>query len=351
MSFAAASRYAGRREVKRVPQSSRSGSAPVKTQTPAGPRRRAGSGGAAGWARHFEGWQPAVVALFIAGSTAALAVPRPVDPAEVPLPLADPRALARALEADEALAAALDPGAGRPARELDLDVRELGAAVREFGLADAGPDRKDDALVAARRRLSTALGPALARGAEDVLALRAWQQRAFIRAVRRWEVSGEESEDLRALGGDFLGLLRKSRWVEAGAADAGVRRVALDGAALAVLFKKRWNKVVGVQGPPFDPTLDEERALVRFLLASPPHEAAGRRADDYRLKKIGEIAALDPSYPRHLARGVVLYRLGKYADAADAFRLHLDTSPEGAYTLRAQNYLRAALGRARGEDL
>jgi tetratricopeptide (TPR) repeat protein len=106
-----------------------------------------------------------------------------------------------------------------------------------------------------------------------------------------------------------------------------------------------------VQGPPFDPTLDEERALARFLLMSPPNEAQGRRADEYRLKKIGEIAALDPTYPRHLARGVVLYHLGQFADAADAFQRHLDVSPEGAHTLRAQNYLRAALGRARGEDL
>jgi hypothetical protein len=380
-------------EVEKVAQSSRSGSAPVKSQARRVPGRRAdkaGVGGAAGapepcgWARHLDGWQPAVVAIFIAGSTAALAVPRPVEPADVPLPLADPRALARAVASDEARAAALDPGVAtsgsiggeapswapaQPAeRKLDVDVRELGSAVRAFGLADAAPERRDDAIVAARGRLVAAFGPALAQGAEAVLALRAWQQRAFVRAVRRWEATGEETDDLRALGGDFLGLLRRSGWVEESPGErAGARRVAPDGVVLGVLFKKRWNKVVGVQGPPFEPTLDEERALYRFLLTNPLHEApqgardgasagaaraaARRRADEYRLKKIGELAALDPAYPHHLARGVVLYRLGRYADAAAAFQRHLDASPEGAHALRSRNYLRAALGRGREEGL
>jgi len=43
----------------------------------------------------------------------------------------------------------------------------------------------------------------------------------------------------------------------------------------------------------------------------------------------------------------VLYQLQRYPLAVEEFRRHLDASPDGPYTLRAQNYLRAALERAR----
>ena len=41
------------------------------------------------------------------------------------------------------------------------------------------------------------------------------------------------------------------------------------------------------------------------------------------MKKIEELAALDPSYPADLARGVVLYRLARYPAAVEKFRRHL----------------------------
>ncbi|WP_437323860.1 hypothetical protein [Sorangium sp. So ce381] len=325
------------------------------------------------------------MAVFIAGSAAVLAVPRSVEPAELPLPLADARALARVRDADTTRA--------REAEELGLDteVRELGSAVRAFGLVDADADHTEAELLAARARVSGAVGPALAQGDEAVLRLRAYQLRAFVREVRRFEATGEASDELRELGGDFVGLLRRNAWLEQGAAQRGggegARRVAMDGVVLGVLFKKRWSAIVGVQREPFAPALDEERALFKFLLAhptvaarsaqalpAPPDEetaarleqaggsgprapaaalraAEARRAEEqYRLKKIDEIAALDPSYPRHLARGVTLYRLGSFMQSAEAFRSHLDQHPDGAYTLRAQNYLRAALERAREEQ-
>lgn len=347
-------------------QSSRPRRAPVKSG--AHEQRPPGAAGAQGWSRHLEGWQPAAVAIFIAGSVAALVVPRPIEPADVPVPRVDPHALARVVEADAARAEALEPVSLGPRREgparvtLDLDVRELGAAVRAFGLVDANPGRKDAELIAARTRLAEAVRPALAQGEEPVLALRAFQQRAFLREVCRWRATGKESDALRELGGDVLGLLRRSGWLEEG---AGLRRVAAPDVALGVMFKKRWNAVVGIEGGPFEPALDEQRALYAFLIAHPIRDAApatvpardaptaaaralsARRAEDqYRLKKIEEIAALDPSYPRDLARGVVLYRLERYLAAVEAFRRHLDASPEGPHTLRAQNYLRAALGRA-----
>ncbi|WP_437731042.1 hypothetical protein [Sorangium sp. So ce1335] len=339
-----------------------------------------------GWKRHLEGWEPGLVAVFIAGTAAILAVPRPVEPAELPLPLADARALARSRDADVARA--------REAERLGLDaeVRALGSAIRAFGLVDADADHTEAELLAARKRVLDAVGPALAQGEEAVLRLRAYQMSSFVREVRRFEATGEESDELRELGGNFLGLLRRSAWIGRGEATprggAEARRVAMDGTVLGVLFKKRWGAISGIERGPFDLSLDEERALFKFLLSHPVgaprgaqdlaapaagdaaarHEPAAepgprspaaalraaeaRRAkEQYRLKKIDELAALDPSYPGHLARGVALYRLGRFAQSADAFRSHLDQHPDGAHTLRAQNYLRAAIERAREEQL
>ncbi|WP_437787737.1 hypothetical protein [Sorangium sp. So ce1097] len=322
--------------------------------------------------------------MFIAGSAAILAVPRSVEPAELPLPLADARALAQARDADAARAREAE------LRGLDAEVRALGSAIRAFGVVDADADPTEAELVAARKRVLDAVGPALAQGDEAVLRLRAYQMSSFIREVRRFEATGEESDELRELGGNFLGLLRRSAWLgrrgERPRGGVEARRVAMDGAVLGVLFKKRWGAISGIQREPFAPSLDEERALFKFLLshpvgaargaqdlAAPPAAAArvdpageprpsstaaaprgveARRAQErYRLKKIDELAALDPSYPRHLARGVALYRLGRFAQSAEAFRSHLDQHPDGAHTLRAQNYLRAALERAREEQL
>ncbi|WP_437285248.1 hypothetical protein [Sorangium sp. So ce406] len=363
-----------RREPRAAPSIRARDRAPARTD--AGSRR--------GWKRHLEGWEPGLVAVFIAGAAATLAVPRAVEPAELPLPLADARALTRARDADVTRA--------REAEQLGLDaeVRELGSAIRAFGVVDADADHTEAELLAARKRVLDAVGPALAQGDEAVLRLRAYQMSSFVREVRRFEATGEESDELRELGGNFLGLLRRSGWLRRGEAKprGEARRVAMDGNVLGVLFKKRWGAIVGVQRGPFGISLDEERALFRFLLshpvgaargaqdlAAPPAEqtaahleqasepaprspapalraAEAQRAEEqYRLKKIDELAALDPSYPRHLARGISLYRLGRFAQSAEAFRSHLEQHPDGAHTLRAQNYLRAAVERAREEQL
>jgi hypothetical protein len=137
----------------------------------------------------------------------------------------------------------------------------------------------------------------------------------------------------------------------------------LDDAVRGALFKRRYNELGLLRGPAFDLSPDEQRALYRFLLRFPPRsedaptppDPHGREsdirvalaADTYRLRKIDELALVDPTYPRDLARGVVLYRLRRYGLALESFRRHLDEHPEGPDTLRARNYLRAALERAR----
>lgn len=298
-----------------------------------------------GIARHFEGWQPGLLAIFVAGVSALLAVPRPVPPFEIPEPSIEPRALDRVARADLALAEAAER------ERLDTDVRALGSALRAYGLADGTDDSA--AVMAERRRVAEASQRAGAQGEAALLRLRAYQLRSFLREVRRWEKTGEETDELRELGGPFLDRARKNRWIEG-------RRLIVDETVRAALFKKRWNDVTLLRGPAFDLTSAEARAVYRFLLLHPPRDAGasagveGRLneqrvayvAEQYRLKKIEELRALDPSYPADLGRGVVFFRLHRYAQAVEAFRQHLDAHPDGPYTLRAQNYLRAALGGA-----
>lgn len=304
-----------------------------------------------GFSRHFEGWQPGLLAVFLAGSSALVAVPRSVDPVELPEPALSPRALERVARHDEALAVQAEAEAARE-QALDFDVRALGSAIRAYGLADANGD--DLVVTAARTKVAEAAQRARAHGEEPLAKLRAFQQRAFLRALRHWEAKGVERPDLRELGGAFVAMAGRNGWVSEGAMimDEPVRRA---------LFKKRWNELTMTRGPRFDLDVDEHRALLRFLLRNPPrseldanarprgvkpHERAAFAAGQYQMKKIEELAAVDPAYPADLARGVVLYGLHRYATATELFRRHLDAHPDGPFALRAQNYLKATLVRA-----
>jgi hypothetical protein len=297
-----------------------------------------------GWARHLEGWEPGLVAILLAGTGALLTVPRSVAPVELPPPFVDPSAIAATIDADEARA---EQAEGEP---LDLDVRAVGTEVRAFGRADH--DEDGVALARAKQRAASAAGKAGVTE-EALLRLRAFQQRSFLREVRRWERVGEASDELIELGGGFPRMVAANGWC----VGEGRCVVAMDEATRRASFKKRWNEIVGVVAPAFALTLDEQRALLAFLLARPappqvmpapstprPDDPASRAlADRFRLQKIDELAALDATYPAEFARGVVLFRLGRFPLAVEAFRRHLDRAPDGPLTLRARNHLRAAL--------
>lgn len=297
-----------------------------------------------GIARHFEGWQVAALAVFIPLVVALIVVPRPVAPTELPEPRFDGRAIARAEERDDDLAKAAE-------REgLDADVRALGSAMRAFGRADAEVSHEDK--TALHQRVVTAAFGAMSQGELAVTKLRAFELREFLRAVRAWEATGEETTDLVELGGGFLRAMRRGERLRG-------RELEMDEHALRASFKLRWNEITGVVGPSLEVSLDERRALYRFLLAHPPlpHDAdAPPQAiqsfeDNFRLKKLDEIAKIDPSYPVDLARGVLHFRLTKYALALQDFRRYLEANPDGPYTLRAQNYMSATLGRTKTPDL
>lgn len=312
---------------------------------------------AKGLARHFEGWQPGLLAIFLAGTSAILAVPRAIDPSELPEPMIAPASLDRIAKGEAALAARAEIESAEK-KPLDFDVRALGSAIRAYGIADI--DGRDAIVVAARRDVVEAAKRARAQGEEPLLKLRAFQLRAFLRALSQWETRGGESDDLRELGGSFLRAASRNGWVRG-------RQLVMDEPARRALFKKRWNEITMTKGERFDLAIDEQRAMLRFLLRFPPRDDAETpgpkprklqedervafAAGQYRMRKIDELAKIDPSYPADFARGVVLYRLRRFASATEMFRRHLDAHPEGPLTLRAQNHLRASLGHASDEEL
>jgi tetratricopeptide (TPR) repeat protein len=302
-----------------------------------------------GWRRHLDGWQAGALVLLLAGSAIVLAAPRAVAPEELPAPTIDRRALAAVLARDERLARAAEE------TPLDVDVRALGREIRAYNLAAAAGHRQE--LAEARARVARAVTVALRHDAEPLLALRAYQSLRFVEEVQRWQRDGQASDELRALGGDFVDMLEQSRWCV-----ANRRELVIDDGLLRVLFKTRWNDITSLHEAPFALELDEDRARYGLLLRHPfvregnvlggrlEQALAQARRNEASLRIIDRLAQRDPSYPADLARGVSAYRMGRFGLAVEHFRRHLERQPDGPHTLRVQNYLKAALDR-RAEGL
>jgi hypothetical protein len=287
-----------------------------------------------GWRRHLGGWQAGLVVVTVVGLAMALGLPRAVTPPDFPLPVPDGRRLRTIAQQDEALAEQL---ARSPEEEREgpaFELRQLGALLRRYGEADAVGDT--GALQELRGPLLRGAHNLLQGGPEGLLRLRAYQRRIFLRELGRWEATGQESEELRQVGGGILRALRAEGWVQP------PRRFVAGEHVRAALFKRRFAEVLGLQGrPEFALDLEESRALHGFLLAHPPAQGSG--AWVFRLRKLEDLAKVDPSYPRKLARGVALLRLGQGAAAVVELREHLAERPDGPHTLRARNYLAAAV--------
>ncbi len=295
--------------------------------------------------RQLDGWQAGAALLLLAGSAVFLVVPRAVEPTDLPLPMVDQQSWRETAAQDDSWARAAQRDG------LDFDIRMVGKEFRAYNFAAAAGQEQE--FVQARRRLMRATARALRRSEAELLKLRAYQLREFIAELRPWQRSGKVSSELIQLGGDILQMLRRNRWCRGSG-----RELLADERVLRVIYKKRWNDVTGATGGPFVLTRDEERIRYTFLLRYPPSKqriARGRvderlntvRDNQMRLRTIDKLAAVDPSYPAELARGVVLYWLGSYALAMGAFRRHLEAFPDGQYALRATNYLKATLDRRR----
>jgi hypothetical protein len=292
--------------------------------------------------------------VVIAAVGALLAVPRAVEPRDLPLPIPDARAIATLDAREAALARAIVPELERELADTAAgtklyDLRAFGDAFREYGRAEARGDV--NAVVKARQRLLESVLRARALGDDKLLGVRAYQKDLFVVELRRWEDTGTPSAELAALGGTFGDLATRDGWL---ARDG--RSLEMDDVLRGIFFKRRWNELTGLTAGPYELSLDEQRAFHAFLLKHPYVEGndklgaadACRAADQWRLRKIEDLARVDSAYPYALARGVLLYRLGRYPAAAQSFRDHLATA-DGRFALRARNYLLAAVTRLNDE--
>lgn len=288
-----------------------------------------------GWRRHLEGWQGGVIAVSLAALGLVLGVPRPVLPPDFPLPIPDGRRLAEIMSRDQIQAARLAQTSEAERSGNSFELRQLGQTLRQYNEAD----------VVGEQSTLAELRPLLLRGAfnlyqssgpESLLQLRAYQQQIFLRELTLWEATGKESEELKQVGGGFLRTLSSGNWV------LPPRVIRLDVYVRAALFKRRFAEVLGLQRrPEFALSIDENRVLFAFLLAYPP--GSPENIWNFRMRKLEELAAVDPEYPQKLARGVALLRMGQGAAAVVELRDHLARHPDGPYTLRARNFLAAAL--------
>ncbi|MCS6899050.1 MAG: hypothetical protein RMJ98_02205 [Myxococcales bacterium] len=290
------------------------------------------------WTRHLEGWPGGLVALGLAGLGVALGTPRAVFPRDFPLPVANGRRLEEIARQDQLLAEELAQSPEDQRSGASFELRELGALLRRYNEADATGDQ--GTLGQLRPELLRgAYNLLLKEGVVPLLRLRAYQQRSFLRELALWESTGKESDELKQIGGGIIRTITASGWIWS------PRSFAADSAVRAALFKRRFAEVLGLQKKlEFALDIDEARALYAFLLAHPPPQPGGPSV--FRLKKLEELAAADPAYPRKLARGVALLGMGQGAAAVVEFREYLAETPDGPYTLRARNYLAAAVEQA-----
>lgn len=284
-------------------------------------------------------------------------MPRATVPADVPMPQVD----LRALEAVEAADRARAESARR--EPPPSDVRALGSALLDFNKAVTAGD--DAAIHLARGGIDAALRPLYGRAnaEDDLLALRASHLAGFLTEVERFERTGEQSEELIALGGPFIRRLGLVGWVTG-------HHVHFDAHALRVAFKTVWNSLtVGedTKGK-LMLALDEQRALYTFYFRDPhpgevslpghlqelqeakderscerARKSSLRDAELWRLEKIKKLGVIDPSYPTKYALGVGFYRAGRFDQSSQAFRSYVEAHPDGPYALRARNHLMAAL--------
>ena len=279
--------------------------------------------------RHLEGWELALLTLAMALLAALVALPRPVEPDDFPVPDLDPSKVADINRAETERAQRVSEV------PLPYGVRAAGEAFRAVGTATF---RNEDDLPETMTKLVRTVKVALEQhGAEPLLSLRAIQCELFLTALKGWEATGVIDTELIELGGAFLEKAQSSHWFD----DSG--RLALSSDERRILFRVRWGVLTGLgETHPFEPTLSEWRVYYAFLLRHP--EGAPQLTTSQQLSYVNALARVDPAYPADYARGVLLYRGGRLAEAARAFSGHLERYPSGRWALRARNFWLATQG-------
>ena len=64
--------------------------------------------------------------------------------------------------------------------------------------------------------------------------------------------------------------------------------------------------------------------------------------EKWRADKIRRFGDIDPTYPTGYALGVAYYRAGRQDLSVEQFRNWVQMHPDGPYSLRAKNHLKAA---------
>jgi hypothetical protein len=303
------------------------------------------------------GYVLGLVPLVVGVVLGLLCLPRRAPPEDVPIPAVNARLLARIEARDHAL--------GTEPTPLPDDIRALGSAIRAFYAREAKQEVDPYVTPASMNEVRVALDNAaipLLHGKDDegVVALRATQLEAFVAEIHTFERTGTESAELQAIAGPFVRRMREAGWCHD-------HTCVFDDHALRAMFKLAWNGLLRLERPPYALALDEQRALYSFYLRHPHAAEAVRKriddarssahsakacaalveaealgADQWRIERVNRLAALDPSYPRDYALGVLHYRHKDFPAAAQSFRDWLEAHPDGEWTLRARNYLRAA---------
>ena len=300
----------------------------------------------------------ALIPVTIAALTMLLMMPRTVPPEELPLPQIDAAAL-EAQHRDD-----VSRAASARATRLSGDLLLVGTTLRALNVAQLTGASSEDVGVA-RTAVESAFMAVAAegdRGADGLRTLRALQLESFLAEVDRFEGTGKSSEELEALAGPFLDHMIAAGWVQGG-------KVVLGDAARRAAYKLVWNAQMGAERlAGMAVSLDEQRALYTFYLTHPhaseaqrlAYEAMRRRAttheecvkanaeerfdmEQWRIDKIRRLGELDPTYPTAYALGVAFYRAGRLEQSIESFRGWVNNHPDGPYSLRARNHLKAAV--------
>ncbi len=281
----------------------------------------------------FEGWQAGVVAVSIAALGLLLGAPRAVPPVELPVPVPTQRNLELSLAQHRARGAVM-ARRGAEARVERFDQRRVGAAVRAFGVADVARDQ--EALLDAKRELVAAVQGlrALPDGDEQLRELLGYQLSSFLHELARWRSTGIESVELSELAGSITQAITESGWLGPG------RALLPDEHVQAALFQKRFAEITGAREL-VGLTQDQHRALLAFLIAHPPQVGNPAAVAAFRARRVEEAAQVDDAYPIELARAIVRQQAGDAAGAIEAYRRHFELHPDGPWTLRARNHLKA----------
>ena len=278
--------------------------------------------------------------IFIVASISAVMVPRSADPSGLPPSEIDAQTLAAArTEAARAHAAA-------QAFELPNSARLLDARVKALGRAEAANDGR--AMDHLRVLIFEAAQQALHEKPEAVGAVRDLQAARFRELYLERMRGGGESEELTALAGSILQQFDENRWLSKPSDIDGKTDILLEG-----FHKRRFAKVLDTDAPALLPSRAEEHVVLGFLLLHPPKpriedgNVGGDGTGPFLLRRIDDLAKLEPSYPATYAKGIVLFNMGHFEASASAFDAFLQQG-DGPYRLRAVNYLKSAVEHTEG---